>query len=97
LFSVGLGIETRRSEILRAIERQLTISAEVFGDSSQLIELCVERLGQSIALGQEDLGHVMYSRRLDATVSEQSFECQLNNLLRLSHNIGPTLTGEEYV
>lgn len=57
----------------------------------------LNRLGQTRLLLREHLRHVVDSRLLDAGEPQQPLERQFDHFLRVPHDVGPTLGGEERV
>jgi hypothetical protein len=94
---VGLPVEAGRREVLGPAEGELAVAPQVAGDCGEALDLGAGRFGQALALGEEHVGDIVDARRLDPAGPEQSFQRQLQGLLRLSDDVGPAFDLEEHV
>ena len=94
---IGLSIEHGRCEILGAVEREFAVSPKFPRDRREALEMRRERRRQTVALGQQDIGHVVNARRFHAVGPEQALQRQLDDLLRFAHHVGPAAAVEQHV
>ena len=95
---VRLRVEPGRREVLRAVERELAVPAEVAGRGRQSLGFACQLRRQAILLCEQHVRNVVDpAGRVDTAPAQQALESQLQSLLRLSHDIRPALPLEQHV
>ena len=84
LFAIELG----RNQVLCAVERELSIAAQVPGYRSHPIDVAMHGFRQAFPFTSQHVGNVVQARRVDAVASQQSLERQLDRFLRFTNDIG---------
>lgn len=81
-------IKVGRGQIFGAVERELAVPPELFGDPGQLFDVRLDLGRQSGFIILQDIAHIVRAGRFNAADSEEALEAEFDDLLSLPHDIG---------
>jgi len=91
-------VELRRRQILGSVERQLSVAPKVLGDAREPLDVVLAQgVREPFALCEQDARDVVDPRGRDSAGPQERLEGQLDDFLRLPHDIGPALPIEEHI